>query len=178
MMDEAVRLALIETGIRPRYFEAKLMVPADLDMVDGGDGAILQGKTGRGKTYRASAISLEMFKQGHTVIFRLAREIMRRIRSTYAKDSEEKERDVLNELCGAKLLVIDDLGKESGEEASAFVLSALHEILTRRLDAFLPTIVTTELSPEEIKERYGEAIASRLSLLHVVLIEGEDRRKP
>ncbi|MBU5454833.1 ATP-binding protein [Caproiciproducens sp. MSJ-32] len=60
---------------------------------------------------------------------------------------------------GLGLLVIDDLGTEQGTEWS---LSKIYTILDSRYRKKLPTIVTSNYSLGQLKERYGERIVDRL----------------
>ena len=58
------------------------------------------------------------------------------------------------------LVVIDDLGKESD---SGYAQAAVRDVISKRYDFILPTVVTTELTVLDIKNRYGRAIAERLA---------------
>jgi DNA replication protein DnaC len=99
--------------------------------------------------------------------------MFRRLRETY-DGFAEKESQVLGTLAGLDLLVIDDLGHEGrGTDA---VVGALHEILERRMEHRLQTIVTSNLGLAAIGGRYDESIRSRLSAFDVVCVEGRDRR--
>lgn len=175
--DDELRDRLSDGGVRQRHLGAAL-ADFTIKIPQLGDGYFIQGGTGRGKTHLAAAAARSYLAETEqrTVVFRFAREIMRRIRQTYGPLATEQESDVLSILGCASLLVIDDLGKESGDEASAFVLSALHEILSRRLDAIMPTIVTSELSVVQVERRYGAAIASRIGSFTLVLLDGPDWR--
>ena len=57
------------------------------------------------------------------------------------------------------LLVLDDLGKEC-ELPSA--LAIMRDVVSKRYDNELPTIVTTELTIPDIEARYGRAVAERI----------------
>ena len=73
------------------------------------------------------------------------------------------------------LLILDDLGSEM---ATAFVVSALYQIVNTRLMTGKKTILSTNLTPEEVGRRYGAAIRSRLEGEYQVLtFFGEDIRK-
>lgn len=54
---------------------------------------------------------------------------------------------------------MDDLGAEFG---TAFSVSCLYNIVNTRLCRALPTVISTNLSAEEMAARYGERIFSRL----------------
>ena len=57
------------------------------------------------------------------------------------------------------LLILDDLGTEM---TTAFVQSALYQILNTRLMERRPTILSTNLKVAELAGRYGAQTASRI----------------
>ena len=62
------------------------------------------------------------------------------------------------------MLAIDDLGTEPVEiQDYGNHLSPVIDLLYKRYDEQLFTIITTNLTPKEIRERYGERIADRLN---------------
>ena len=75
----------------------------------------------------------------------------------------------------ADLLIVDDLGTET---PGAFHTSCLYDLLSRRLMARLPTILSTNLLPGALEERYSPAIASRiLGEFTQLRFVGDDIRK-
>ena len=73
------------------------------------------------------------------------------------------------------LLIVDDLGSEL---ATAFVTSALYQMVNTRLITGGKTILSTNLPLEELGRRYSPAILSRLEGEYQVLtFFGEDIRK-
>lgn len=74
-----------------------------------------------------------------------------------------------------RLLVLDDLGKEYG---SKYDDTSFDEVLRARYDKALPTIITTNVSRENWKKQYGEAMGSfAFEAFTRVRILGEDLRK-
>ena len=57
------------------------------------------------------------------------------------------------------LLVIDDMGAEYGTD---WVVNKVDSIITHRYNELLPTIITTNLTKEEMKGRYMERVYDRL----------------
>jgi DNA replication protein DnaC len=57
------------------------------------------------------------------------------------------------------LLILDDLGAEF---STAVATSSLYNIINSRIARNVPTIISSNLSLEEIKARYPESIASRI----------------
>lgn len=75
-----------------------------------------------------------------------------------------KEWDLMEKLQWAKLLLLDDLGKERTTPTAE---SAIFELIRERMDNGLPTIYTTNFSPSTLVQRFvqketGEAISRRL----------------
>lgn len=75
----------------------------------------------------------------------------------------------------SKLLVIDDLGRESSDWAAR----ELADVLERRHDHGLRTIVTSNLTLARLQDRYGERCASRWSDPRTVIVDvlGADLRR-
>lgn len=70
------------------------------------------------------------------------------------------------------LLVLDDFGTEPkvwGEESIPY-------ILYRRIENNLPTVITTNLNSEQIKERYGVRIADRLRVFDKIIMDYDSLR--
>lgn len=58
------------------------------------------------------------------------------------------------------LLVLDDLGKEEDTKSGQ---AAVRDVISRRYDSKLPTVITTEMTIPDIAARYGRYIAERLA---------------
>ena len=70
---------------------------------------------------------------------------------------------------------MDDLGSEM---TTAFVVSALYQIVNTRMVTGKKTILNTNLSLEELGKRYGAAILSRIEGEYQILtFFGEDIRQ-
>lgn len=67
-------------------------------------------------------------------------------------------------MCAAPFLGIDDMGEEPAEVRSyGNYLRPITELLQFRYDKLLPTVITTNLTPRQITEKYGLRIADRLT---------------
>ena len=78
--------------------------------------------------------------------------------SRMALDRDEAWKRLRNE----DMLAIEDMGKEPTETMSyGNVLSPITELMEYRYDKQLFTAVTTNLTPRQISEKYGERIADR-----------------
>lgn len=137
-------------------------------------GLVLSGPVGVGKTRIAVAAANEMI-QSRAVRFVSAPLAIARLGS--GSLSSRAREDTIADLTGETALVLDDLDKARPTEYAA---EALFLAIDQRADGAAPLLVTTNLSSDELVERwpgvYGEAIVSRLQLLDAVRVEGEDRR--
>jgi DNA replication protein DnaC len=90
----------------------------------------------------------------------------------------ENYRDWEN-LCKKEMLAIDDLGVEPVEtQAYGNVFYPIVDMLTKRYDRQLFTIITTNLTPAEIREKYGERIADRLNeMMEKIIFKNDTYRK-
>lgn len=78
--------------------------------------------------------------------------------------------------CEATLLLLDDLG---GERMSEWTLERLHGLIDQRWSNNLRTVVTTNLSGQDLYDRYGERIVDRLiDGSWVAAFTGPSRRSP
>ena len=134
----------------------------------------LSGAPGLGKTFLSACIARTVSEQGRSVVYTSAGDAFARFEEQkFARDPDA--RDETRRYLNCDLLILDDLGCEL---TTQFVQSALYTIINTRLTAGLHTVVSSNLSMDEIAQRYSPQIASRLSgeyqVLHFV---GEDIRQ-
>lgn len=128
--------------------------------------ALFTGPAGSGKSHLAMAIAKNCIAPNCRVLYAASDELMRKIRDTFNnKDSGESEESYIDRLASAEVLVLDDLGAETGgigtnRRASDFTQNVLYSLMNRRQGKV--TIITTNLSPEEIVQIYDSRLASRL----------------
>lgn len=78
-------------------------------------------------------------------------------------DDLERWKEVSTQAYSVGLLVLDDLGTERVSN-SGWASETLASLWTHRLDAGLRTVVTTNLTPQQVVERYGgDRLRSRLT---------------
>lgn len=124
-----------------------------------GDGLILMGSVGTGKTHLACSILRHVTrKQGVAARYVSAPALFTRIKASYG-GSGESEADIIREYASVPLLVIDELGIGKGSDAE---LNMLYAIFGHRYDECLPTILATNLNPAELRAWLGERVVDRL----------------
>lgn len=101
-------------------------------------------------------------------------ELLFEIRKSFNVDSNFTEERVLDRFSNVRLLVLDDLG--SGK-ASDFALDTLCFIIDRRYREQRDTIITSNLSLDQIEDRLNARIASRLASWELINITMPDFRK-
>jgi len=134
---------------------------------------IIAGKTGVGKTHLAQGVAL---KYPRTIMLRV--DTLSKVwRELSGWDHDEIFNRIGYKLDEAVTLIIDDLGTERLTESELF-LREFKALLDNNEYGKLPkrVIITTNLTADQIANRYGEKIASRLSAAQVLTINGQDRR--
>lgn len=143
----------------------------------GKSGSLLfYGDTGLGKTFLSASIARVVSDGGASVVYDTASHLFSRFEAQKFRreDSEEADGDVERALA-CDLLIVDDLGTEM---TTVFVQSALYEIVNTRLMRGKKTIISTNLTPDEIGKRYGQAVRSRIEGEYTILpFFGDDIRK-
>lgn len=156
------------------YYHAREFV----DNFPNSRGLLFMGPVGTGKTHLAAAIANRLIEKLYTVIFGNITDIIAMVKTTYKKESELTELEIIDTLTkDVDLLVIDDLGKEYPTENTAVLL---YQIINRLYENEKPIVITTNLVSEELKKRYqdkGEAIVSRITeMCKPVKMVGDDWR--
>lgn len=119
------------------------------EMKKKGIGIMFYGEVGTGKTFYASCIANAVFDKGYSVVIDTYANLCNRIQDFGAK------RDfVLNQIRYAGLVVFDDFG---AERQSDYVQEKGFTLIDEREKSNLPMIITTNLTPGEIKKSFSKA---------------------
>lgn len=125
---------------------------------------LMFGKTGLGKTHLSLSIASSAIDKGYTVIYDSTINLLNKIENEHF--GRDKVNDTLSVILDVQLLILDDLGTEYDTQ---FNVSTVYNIINTRLNKNLPTIVSTNLSKNEIQARYEERIVSRLYANYIPL---------
>ena len=138
---------------------------------------IFYGGVGLGKSFMCSAIAKEMMDKGKSVVYYTANELVDMLQLyTFDRESFFKEHIIedYRDLDDVDLLIIDDLGAEL---TNNFVKTSLFNIINNRIIKDKKLIISTNLNPMELKERYDERIFSRIIMYtDAYKFVGEDLR--
>ena len=134
---------------------------------------LFSGDTGLGKTFLSACIARTVADTGHSVVYESAGHLFSKLERAKFEGSEEARQDAAK-YTACDLLIVDDLGTEM---AGQFVTSALYTLINDRLLERKPTIISTNLTVEDLTRRYSPQIVSRLRGSYVrVPFLGDDIR--
>jgi len=134
---------------------------------------LFSGDTGLGKTFLSACIARAVADGGHSVVYESAGHLFGKLERARFGGAEDDRRDA-EKYTACDLLIVDDLGTEMGGQ---FVTSALYTLINDRILAGRPTIISTNLTVDELSKRYSPQIASRLRGSYTrVSFVGEDIR--
>ena len=146
-------------------------------------GLVLQGNAGVGKTHLAvsilrSKIEPEEFPTNRKLqkaSFVTVPKLLLEIRNSFRDDNEGRsEKQIVDYYSEVQFLILDDLGSEKSTE---FAVATLYIIIDRRDSEMMDTVITTNLTLDEIERKLSARIASRMAGMKNVTIKMDDYRK-
>ncbi len=139
-------------------------------------GLMFCGQCGNGKTTMVRAMQTAINSLGNNNYFKEPTALT----SVDAKDYVLRSRDLheLENLRSKKMLFLDDLGREPAEVLEyGNRLNPVTDLIEYRYDKQLFTGFTTNLTPKEIREVYGDRVADRFNeMLEVIVFENKSYR--
>jgi len=123
------------------------------------------GSTGVGKTFMANCIAAELMSRGKTVLYQSASLLFDTISEYKMKAFRDDNFEIsfYKNIFEAELLIIDDLGTESQSSARyGELLNILNTRYSNNLSRPCKTIISTNIEPEKLFERYTERVESRI----------------
>lgn len=119
---------------------------------------LMMGGTGLGKTHLSSAIARRVIEGGFDVFYVTAINMV----SDFEAEQFGNHRDIKGEFTDkyfeCDLLILDDLGTELTNQ---FTVSCLYNVINMRINRRLPTVISTNLTQNELMQKYSERITSR-----------------
>lgn len=127
---------------------------------------LLYGDVGVGKTFLTNCMAKAILDKGYSVIYFTSMRLFDTLSRELFRYDENGSWDVQKDIYTCDLLIIDDLGTES---VNSFVASRLFDIINERDLRKKSTIISTNLSFEDIDGRYTERNFSRIFGSYTVL---------
>lgn len=137
---------------------------------------LLYGNAGVGKTFLANCIAKELLDRSHTVIYLTAFQFFDILEKNKFNKEENKEEanEQFEYILDCDLLIIDDLGTELN---NSFITSQLYLCINERHLRQKSTVISTNLSWDNLNTNYSERIFSRIASNYRLLkIYGDDIR--
>ncbi len=133
------------------------------------------GTVGTGKSFLSGCVAKELIEQGNLVIYFSASRLFDELsRFSFDHQSRSGLSGLQDDLFCCDLLIIDDLGTEL---TNAFVASRLFSCLNERHLRKKATVISTNLSLQDLRDRYSDRIFSRItSNYEVCKLTGPDIR--
>lgn len=136
---------------------------------------VFTGPGGVGKTFLLNSIFARVVERGKSGIRVTAYRMHEAMRKKHM--GSEADAEAFQGMIEAPILLIDDLGTEP--MMRNITVEYLFTLLNERCAAKAHTVIATNLLPAQIKERYGERVASRLldtSRCALIRMNGRDLR--
>ena len=115
------------------------------------------GGTGLGKTHLSLAIASVATEKGMGVVYSPVQNLLHKLEREHFSYSADTP--LLDDVLECDLLIMDDLGAEF---STSFTGALIYNIINTRILSGKPTIISTNLAPEELGERYTPRVASRI----------------
>lgn len=174
---------IIARHVPELYQDAKLAhiqpdILAHIQTKQQGQGIYIWGDVGRGKTYMASALMRQCIEQEKTARRAALKDIIDKIQETFSnRESFGSPEMLYQQLIRPHLLCLEDIGTgKDGGIQSDFNQDVLLKLVDRRIEAKKTTIITSNLSPENLCNAFGTRIYSRISTFLIIKLTGTDRR--
>ena len=114
------------------------------------------GDTGLGKTHLSLSIAKEVISKGYNVAYD---SIINYLNDIEKEHYGKSDKNTLAMITSVDLLILDDLG---AEVKNAFNHSTIYNIINKRINRNLPTIISSNLTSDDVSERYDDRVASRI----------------
>jgi len=120
-------------------------------------GLAIMGNPGTGKTMLMCAVANSLLSKNIPAMFVISPELIADLRSAQLNNGDFEQK--IHQLSTVKVLILDDVAKEKVTE---WVSTQYFRIIDARYRAKLTTLFTSNCDFDEIGEKLGEAVMSRL----------------
>lgn len=142
-------------------------------------GLLLWGLPGTGKSYLAFCIANKLIEQLIPVIAISSIGFLNMLKQTYSNYGQEGEAEIIAMFRNASLLVLDDLGAEN---ETGWAKEKLYELIDFRYRDKKPLIVTTNLTPDQLKQKMTQqdkvprTYDRLIEMCYPIEVKGKSRR--
>ncbi len=184
---------LRQRGLAPKFQRASIsdFPQGIIESILNGRPAFISGTYGTGKTHLEAALlryyteqlAIRMNGRGEWEFTPLKdwplmtsiQEVLLRMRESFgANGSGETEGAIIDEVTAPPILILDDLGVEKNTD---WAIQNIYLIVDRRYREEARTFFSSNLTLQELSERLGDRIASRIAgMTQVITMTGKDRR--
>ncbi len=136
---------------------------------------VLFGGTGLGKTHLSTAVAKTVIDRGYDVLYVTAVGMIADFeKERFGSGYSDTDVEGLGRYYDCDLLILDDIGTEVTNQ---FTVSVLYNVINTRLSKGKSTVISTNLTPSELRNRYWDRIYSRiLGEYTPLMFEGTDVR--
>lgn len=136
---------------------------------------LFYGSVGTGKSFLSGCIAKDILDSGHSVIYFSAIALFEALaKETFENKAKEDLYNLYDYIYNCDLLIVDDLGTEI---SNSFVSNQLFSFINERNLRKRSTIISTNLSLEQIRDRYSDRVFSRIiSTYTACKLSGNDIR--
>jgi DNA replication protein DnaC len=137
-----------------------------------GLGITFSGPVGTGKTMAVCCILKELVQQGRRVYFITFEDMIAAWSKAYMDDDYKL---LMNKLMSVEVLGLDEL-RVDPRNRTGFLANGLDVVMRHRTSNLLPTIITTNLLPDEEGDQFGKAYSLLSARNERILFTGRDIR--
>lgn len=136
---------------------------------------LFYGTPGVGKTFLTNCIAKELLNSAHTVIYLTSFQLFEILeKHKFSKGEDYAIEEQFQGIFDCDLLIIDDLGTEV---TNTFINSQLYLCINERQLSEKSTIISTNLSLDDLRTQYSERIFSRIvNDYNILKLFGDDIR--
>jgi DNA replication protein len=146
-----------------------------------GKGLYIYGRQGRGKSLMESLVAREVSAlmnpdrgSNYKITFIIFEDLVKMSHEARSDISVSKKLNMIIE--GSDLLIIDNVGSETGTQA--YNTKFLELVLRKRDNSCVPTIISSNYTPEQIQQNYSDTIHDFiLQNSELVFVQGENFRQ-
>ena len=123
------------------------------------NGLFITGSYGTGKTHLACAIANQLMQGGTPTICMTMIDLLAKIKNSFESNENATEAEIMRLYEEIPLLVIDDIGSEQPTE---WGITRIYAIINARYEAYMPTIVTTNYTADDLIRRMTPSFGGKL----------------